>query len=159
MIEQIRQAVRGFTGLFLILIGGSVAYSLYEWATIDHLSAQFFMSRVIKGNTTSDFLALAVSIIGFILSAPKSTPSNAQNREEMVAAAPAPPPPPPVKIEPPEDPEIVRARKLAEIELAKAEQMARLRLAEAQGLAGIASDVAEKEEARQDRQLDKLTKI
>lgn len=67
---------------------------------------------------------------------------------------------PPVTERPaPEDPEIVKARAIAEIEMQKAEHMARLRLAEAQGLAGIAADVAEKEEARQDRQLDKLTKI
>lgn len=62
-------------------------------------------------------------------------------------------------VEPTEDVEIAKARKLAEIEMQKAENMTRLRLAEAQGLAEIAADVAEKEEARQDRQLDKLTKI
>ncbi|WP_173974239.1 hypothetical protein [Magnetospirillum sp. LM-5] len=59
----------------------------------------------------------------------------------------------------PEGRKVRAAHEIAEIEKQKAEALAKLRIAEAHGLAGIAADVADKEEARQDRQLDKLSKI
>ena len=59
----------------------------------------------------------------------------------------------------PEDPAIVKARKLAEIEKEKAEHMARIRIAEARGLAEVAAEVAQNEEERQRRQFEDLKKL
>lgn len=82
----------------------------------------------------------------------KTTPAGTSSR---VVPSPAPAISP-ISVE---DPEVLKARRLAEIEIAKAAELTKLRVAETEHLAGIAQNVADREEARQDRQLDKLTKI
>lgn len=137
------------------MVGGSLAviWQAYFFFSADEVSPPWvFIKTVI---ILSVYVIIADGVFKFVRLVARKIfrPKKTQHEPEFYA------PPPAAPVAPLEDPEIVKAQKLAEIELAKAEQMARLRLAEAQGLAGIAADVAEREEARQDRQLDKLANM